>query len=132
MWRTTIEREHERKRDTSEYWKKWLEKKREDRHLGRAVSRKLRQQYQADVDDVRQQQDKLEAEIEKLKYVKEFLKLKGIPIGTKYSLERYLNTMLDEERTGMPNGLKNQINQAFRILESAKESIAAHEKKTST
>jgi hypothetical protein len=58
--------------DRSEYWRAWLEKKKEDQGIGHAASKRLQKLFNEHVTKVRDENSRLQDQIEDLQAVKDF------------------------------------------------------------
>lgn len=104
----------------AEYWKEWLAKKDEDKALGLEVRRKIKEIATDEIFKVRQKNDLLEREIEKLKEVKKLLKEMGIESGQQVWVTR--STI---ERMG-PKGLIPSVRTSIKHLQFFMEKLESY------
>ena len=103
MSRTRIVDGYEQKQDQREYWRNWLENKKENQKLGYNVSRKIRQLYDKNVQEVKVRQNRLDIQIEKLEGVKYILNELGFNennLGWEY--EEKVKARIAEINAGFP------------------------------
>jgi len=103
MSRSKIINGRELKQDKRDYWRFWLENKKENQELGYNVSKKIRQLYDKNVKDVRAQQNRLTLRIEKLERVKcilKELKFDENRLGWRY--EEKIRARIEEINNGFP------------------------------
>lgn len=108
-----------------EFWRRWLEKKRDERGLGREVSRALRKKYEQDVDKVHTENRILQAENEALKEVKALCEEFGI------SLHSWAGRRRDQVRAlaeAVPAEALKEIDAAISSLTKVRERLNGQEK----
>jgi len=77
MWRARVTRENAGQ-DATQYWRQWLDNKRDDQALGYEVSRKIQQLYSDNVTKVKTENRRLAREIKALRDVQKMLKKLGV------------------------------------------------------
>lgn len=91
------------KNDKKEYWRQWLDEKKENQELGHNVSRKIRQLYNKNVKLVKMNQDRIEVRLEKLESVKRILKELGFNENNlDWAYEEKLRQRITEINEGFP------------------------------
>jgi len=121
MWRAQIIRENIYSQENKEFWAGWLEGKKNNQSLGYRVSKKLRQDIETLIHEKQIENNELRSRIEKLEAIKQFLEDRKInPSAPRYTLEKRLEELLSEERTGIPNGALTVIDQSLLNLQTLK------------
>lgn len=129
MWRTDITREHlSHKGSKREYWKKWLEQREIDRHLGYVVSKSLRKRINEEVEKAREINEDLEKRLERYKYLIEFLGRIGVDPKTHY-LRGEVDRKFKELKLLIPQDLKYSIIRTRNNLNDLVENLEKLERK---
>lgn len=122
MWRAGIIDERSQKQDTAEYWKTWLEKRKENHDLGYNVSNKIREIVKTRIETTEAKNSKLQKEIEQLSDIKQFLDGIGFNYKQYYGRSYIKKTLQDVLRRidrDIPGGLIDSINTSISNLKTA-------------
>lgn len=122
MWRTKIIDESNQSQDSAEYWKNWLENRKEDHDLGYRVSRKVSKIVRTRIEVAEKENIRLKNEVEKLKDIKQFLdEIKfSVRSWNSYDHQRKsLNDIIRRLDMDIPSGLVECINSSINNLKTA-------------
>ena len=121
MWRSQITDKNQLNRSQSDYWRKWLARKDEDKRLGHRVSRKIRQIVKDRIHLVETRNGILKSQNEKLQKIKDILDSLGITHAlTSYNPERDIHRALNEINSGISDDFLKML------LETSKKLKLAH------
>ncbi len=94
MWRMCITADHER-RTAKEHWADWLKEKKYHRDLGYQVSKALTEVIEHKIEDVEEENKRLEREIKKFQGVREILDALGLKNHSSWGIEREIKRQLE-------------------------------------
>lgn len=111
------------KEDPFDFWKAYVEERREKSEIGRHASKKVSEYLTEKVYKVESKQKILEKEIENLQIVKDWLDEHKIDTSRSWSIENNLDEYLEKIETGMSKDLRFKIKEALRVLEKLNKAI---------
>lgn len=103
-----------------DYWRRWLQTKKDDQELGYRVGRKLRKLFSERVDEVASKNRVLERENEKLDDVKRFLEELGVSV-----YDWNVQQRIKEALSGFPPELEASAKRTNKVLGELLEIIGA-------
>lgn len=115
MCRTKITREVEPKSQV-EYWREWMEGKHETQKLGRSVSKRLKDQYEADVVAVQEENRILRDRITAVDKAEKALIEMGVDLDS-WHVEHAAREVIRKERGELTQAAARAIERAMRELE---------------
>jgi len=119
MCRTSVRGEYGlNEMSKAEFWRNWLEKKKDLQDLGWNVSNRISTMIREEINDVRAQNDRLQKQIEGFAEVKKFCDVNNIPFG--YSREYELQKIVDNESGA---DLAREIDHTVKTLQSFRDII---------
>jgi hypothetical protein len=125
MCRSAIDAEYRIREGHPEYWRQWLETKKENREIGYEVARALRQKYAEDVTRVQTENERLKSHVEDLENVKTWIRdldLNPDDVsnwGFKNNFKHRIKTM----QSLLPEGFEQRIEDAKTCLETVLSEI---------
>lgn len=92
----------------AEYWKNWLEQKKENQEIGYRVKGRLRELHSEKVIEVQRNQKRLESKIKRYDTLKKFLDENNLSIRG-WNIQEDVKSII---KTGLPNNIKHQLERA--------------------
>lgn len=118
----SIIRDEQTVQNSVEYWKQWLDRKKESRDLGWKVARSIRDH----VEEVERENSRLKGMLDREKYAFEELKKAGLdPFAmSEWRIRDYINETLEEMKSGMPDEMNRSIGRAIDDLNKIREFLS--------
>lgn len=108
------------KRDLSEYWKRWLERKDSLSNMGHLISRKLHEQFEAEIRSCREEVMSLRSQLHAFQDTAEVLRRHGIDMTARRPQVYQAVCKLVQED---PNGIQEKIDSCMLSLQALSEHL---------
>ena len=117
MSRSTIGQDYDYR--NREYWGKWLEHERLDYEFGSRVSRKIRERVDSEVTKVRNENSRIQTQIQTLEYLRDRMIELGLDptVSSEYRIDRALEKVTESVPSELRTSIRNTIRDLPKLAE---------------